>query len=298
MPGISTYLAERQLLQAYVGDDGTNVARINQFLNQAYLWLQLQSNWSWLRYSGVVTLEKRYTTGTVTLTEGDATITLAGGTWDITWVSRQIYVNGEVYAIASFTNANEAELNRVAKFSGSGLAYTMFRSVYTLASRMRCVNVLQPTQTPWEPLGIVTPELMAFTRSQNPIFKDPPNMAALRDVDSDVIPTLEVWPWPSDDARGVFYEGFRLLPLLSADGDTLLIPSTLLDIFRNKALSRLWHWRNDSRWQEAEAKAVGDLRAAVDIDPADDDRGDRVMLDKDVFLGPNATNWPPRAGMG
>jgi hypothetical protein len=73
-----------------------------------------------------------YTTGTVTLTNGDATVEGAGGaTWTADFVGRWLKgdVDGNWYKIASFTDADTVELD--ADFqgtTGAGLSYTIGES--------------------------------------------------------------------------------------------------------------------------------------------------------------------------
>lgn len=83
-----------------------------------------------------------YSTGTVSLTQGDATVSGSGTTFTSGMVGRKFSISGYpgIYEIESYTSATEIELSRVwASESVSGSEYSIFQNAYSLPSNCRSV---------------------------------------------------------------------------------------------------------------------------------------------------------------
>jgi hypothetical protein len=90
-------------------------------------------DWRFLKKFTTLTTTEPYSTGTITLTEDDATVTLADGTWPSWAVQGSLYYNGHEYSIASRTDNTNIELDAAwGDDTASGVSYELRRVGYDL----------------------------------------------------------------------------------------------------------------------------------------------------------------------
>lgn len=108
-------------------------ADVNDAIDKGYTDFLKQKDWTFLRKFTTIQTSAPYSTGTITITNGDATVVLAGGTWP-TWAAQgTIYYNGSEYDVSTRTDGNNVEL--LQQFQGttaSGASYEIRRVWYTL----------------------------------------------------------------------------------------------------------------------------------------------------------------------
>lgn len=90
--------------------------------------------WSWLLKEGAITTVAEYSTGTVSVTQGSATVTGSGTTFTAGMVGRRFRSSdGVQYTISAYVSGTQVTLSvAYAGTSGSGLAYRIYQDVYTL----------------------------------------------------------------------------------------------------------------------------------------------------------------------
>lgn len=97
-------------------------------LNTSYEW-----PWSYAEYN--VPIQGLYNTGTISVTDGTNSVSLAGGTWNSAWNYKRLYLgsNNISYRVASFT-ANTATLVQAVNLGTNltSVPYTVFQDLYAL----------------------------------------------------------------------------------------------------------------------------------------------------------------------
>lgn len=96
----------------------------------------MRHDWSFLRQTAALEVGTTYTTGTVTATNGSATVTLVGGTWPSWAEDADIKIaNGTTYTVLSRDSDTQITLaDTFDGTTGSGQTFTLTRTVYDLAS--------------------------------------------------------------------------------------------------------------------------------------------------------------------
>lgn len=103
-------------------------------INDALSVIARERKWPWYERQGTFTLNAKYITGTLTVTQASATVTLAGGTFP-TWVSSdaQLEINGQWHRIS--TRDSGAQVTLVTAWgeaSASVTAWAVFQDEYAL----------------------------------------------------------------------------------------------------------------------------------------------------------------------
>jgi hypothetical protein len=103
--------------------------------------------WPWTHGEGVITTTAGYNTGTLTVTQGDATVTGVGTTWLTTWPSPAVIriqgANGDEFLVTAITNGTELELDTEWPYdSDSGLAYTLEFPAYEIPNYIAVESVM------------------------------------------------------------------------------------------------------------------------------------------------------------
>ncbi len=112
------------------------VRGIPQAVNEILERIQGKGPWTFWQKKTDLTLIAEYTTGTVDVVQGDATVTGTGTTFTSAMVGRKFQAsNSEVYTIATFTDTTHVELDtEFVSASASGQTFTIYQDTYALPS--------------------------------------------------------------------------------------------------------------------------------------------------------------------
>lgn len=168
--------------------DAQIVAAINAGLSR----VAKAHRWSWLQTDGDLTFNAAYSTGTVTLTNGDATVTLTGGTWPTWAASGKFLYNGQTFRVLSRTSNSEIELTTTwAGTTVSGVSYDIYQNEYTLPTDCMVFGRIYPGMG-WgwgsDMISIDSERIYEYT---NNFQASTPSWHAVRNN------KLVVWPAPS-----------------------------------------------------------------------------------------------------
>jgi len=125
-----------------------------QCVNEAlqYIAQRMGTEYYWDTFE--ITLEAPYETGTLAVTEGDATVTLSGGTWPANAIKGYVAIENKLYRISERTNDTVIELESDYPFDTDAsvdswrwirTAYDLPSDVYRLNEPMYGRNWLWPT---------------------------------------------------------------------------------------------------------------------------------------------------------
>ncbi len=132
---LTAMVARSALGLSYTSTDRTTqeTADINRAVDKGYSDFLRSHDWRFLKKFTTITTTAPYSTGTITLTESDATVTLATGTWPSWAAQGSLYYNGHEYSISSRTDDSNLELNADwADDTVSGASYELRRVAYDL----------------------------------------------------------------------------------------------------------------------------------------------------------------------
>lgn len=119
-----------------------------QSINLAHEAILNDRQWKALEAFTTIRTVARYSTGTVSLTDGSAVVTGSGTTFSSAMVGRQfrLYDGAEdVYTVAAYTSATQITLDRT--FAGddvSGVAYSIAQFEYSLPQAVRQITAVLP----------------------------------------------------------------------------------------------------------------------------------------------------------
>lgn len=134
---LSTYTVS-QLLQELMDElPGVDMPDFLRVCNQETGKLASEYPWRHLHETYRFNTTAHYTTGTVDLTNGDATVTGSGTTFTSAMVGRKFKIgsNNGIYTVETYTSATSIELDRVwAGDTDTGLSYTIFQDTYSAPS--------------------------------------------------------------------------------------------------------------------------------------------------------------------
>jgi len=180
-------------------------------VNDALAMIARERQWAWYQTHGVLTLQAAYSTGTITLTAGDATVTLATGTWPSWAASGKILYDGKWLRVATRTSDTDIELQAAwPETTVSVAAYVLYRDEYSLPADCGRFGRLYPgTGWVWggEPVGLedILQAYNGYSGSQT----YPQMWALYKDQ-------IIVWPYP-DQSTNVNLMYFRIPATLTDD---------------------------------------------------------------------------------
>jgi len=124
-------------LLGYTRDDSNHttemVARIQKAMDKGYADFIGEHDWTFLRKYATIVTTAPYSTGTIAVTNDDATVTLSDGTWPSWAAQGSLYYDGVEYDVSSRTDDTHIEL--LDNFTGttaSGETYELRRLYYDL----------------------------------------------------------------------------------------------------------------------------------------------------------------------
>lgn len=132
---LSTMVARYGLGLSYTATDWSTQQEVDiqRSIDKGYADFLGAHDWNFLKKFTTVNTTAPYSTGTITLTDGDETVTLATGTWPSWAAQGTLYYNGYEYSVSSRTDNSDIELD-VAwdDDTVSGASYELRRISYTL----------------------------------------------------------------------------------------------------------------------------------------------------------------------
>lgn len=178
--------------------------QLGSAVNDALGMIATSKQWERYKQDGMWSIHGQYTTGTITTTKGDATVTLATGTWPSWAALGKLRIKSKVYRIASRTSDTEVELiepwNQDAL---SGETYVIFQDEYALPSDLFMFGRLLPGEN-WayggEPVGV---EQLFEAMSYFPYGFRYPNMWAIHGRNSSM--KLMMYPFPNIDTNCAYW---------------------------------------------------------------------------------------------
>ncbi len=168
---------------------------LTQAVNEALLWIATEHLWPWFHTTGRINIKATYTTGTLALTNGSATVTLTGGVFPSWAADGDIYFNGMYHPVYSRDSNTQVTLvNAWQEASQSSASYVLAQTDYDLPSDcMRLDKITSSTDWVWGP-DPVSRYMLEDARSRWRITsQQPPRMWAI--IKNQVV----VWPMPSAD---------------------------------------------------------------------------------------------------
>lgn len=218
-----TYVNIKTAVLAKIGITDTDVEIVvKQALNDVLQEICQASNFSWLYGDSSFITAKPYETGTVSVTEGSATITGSGTTWSSAMVGRKFYCGNATYEIATFVSTTSMTLTTVyAGDSASGATYKIYQDQYSLASDVE--DVLAMRQENWpskiQKVGI---EVLDNYYPQRNSFGYP-CVYSIIGYDSTGYIKVAVYPIPNQ-ARNIYYRYKKRVIEMTLDADTPIVP--------------------------------------------------------------------------
>jgi len=132
---IAAVVARTGLRYSHTSTDWTTQEQsdINEAIDKGYSDFLRENDWNFLKEVATITTSAPYSTGTIALVNGDATVTLTDGTFPSWAASGTLYYNGTEYPVSSRTDDTNIELASAwSEDSASGVTYSLRRIYYDL----------------------------------------------------------------------------------------------------------------------------------------------------------------------
>lgn len=204
-------------LQTYVPE--LNAIQCGVRLNRSYEHLLDAHPWSFLSVEGLVKLVAPVTAGTVTVINGNASVTGAATAWTSALIGRYIRIssNFAFYKISNVVGQVITLESVYGETGAAGQAYTIFQHIYTKPTDCKHIRGLRYdyNMPPMPKMSLDTLDPERFSTGQ-PVYWDDPDDTH-----------FEVWPVPDQNyTLRMWYR--KSVADLSADTDTSLIPERLV----------------------------------------------------------------------
>lgn len=236
----STFLQLWRRLKAHAPDLPVPLAQ--EFVNTAYSRALGSYRWSQLRGAGTLYVPAPYETGTVSLTNGSATVTGSGTAWTASLEGRQLILGGiaPFRDIADVSSATSLTLSQA--YQGPDLTsqtYSIQLCYPTLPTDFEMFISVVDLVRNWKLWDAFLPEFVdrwdaqrSYTGTPWIVLPAAPNTAGVR--------RCEVWPRPGVEATFQFTY-LKKPALMSADADAPIYPLRG-DVIREGALAELALW--------------------------------------------------------
>lgn len=188
---------------------------VKELVNDALDDVSKSAYWSWYLTlsSEPLELNGAYSTGTIAVTDGGATVTLTGGTWP-TWAGNgntEIRIAGRFYKVASRTSGTEIELT--ANWHGDNLTaqtYTIYQDRYDLpANLLKFGQPLYGRSWPWGDEEVSFLDVLEM-KNVSYVSQQTPYVHTVHNGD------LLLWPAPESDQLIPYSYYRRPAPLVSS----------------------------------------------------------------------------------
>lgn len=219
---VNTLLEMSRSLRLYVPQCPATLAE--QFIRDRYRQILERKNWSGQRAEGEFLLNAANTTGTVSVTRNNATVTGTGTTFAATDVGRQFKVGAfPVYTISTVDTVGQTlTLDRVyGGTTDSAATFTIFDGYITVPSDfLQFIDIVDPANAWKLRFNVSIGEINQMDPQRT--FFGSPYVVADRLYNSG-IPQYEVWPYTTADLT-LYYTYYKRPADLSADSDTPMWP--------------------------------------------------------------------------
>lgn len=220
-----------------------------EFINTAYSRALAAWKWSQLRKDSEFTIPALYNTGTVTVTNGSAIVTGAGGAnWTSAYVNRQFYIGGiaPFYDILSVDGSTQLTLSRPFNgAAGSGLAYSISVIYQEMPSDFLQLEVIRDIVLNWKLHLWVNQDLLDAWDSKRTVAGTPwiasAAMPRVPGGGAANVSRVELWPKVLPGPKYYAYR-YEAKPLLLSDPDDRPIFPIRGDTIRHGALAELAQW--------------------------------------------------------
>lgn len=179
---------------------GTDQELIEGWIQDRYT--QILDKLSWKRQEAESTIQapQSYTTGTISATQGSATITGVGTTWDPAMDGLMIRIdNKPEYYQFTYVTATSGALDRPFEASSAtGLTYRIDQNIFLMPANARIIRAVRPLHNRGIPLEIVTPGELNRLAAQRNFYGTPKYAAPTWDNFSDP-PQLQLELFPVPD---------------------------------------------------------------------------------------------------
>lgn len=186
---------------------------------------RLGHEWSWLRPSRTLSLNAPYTTGTVAVTEGDATVTLTSGTFPTWAADGKISVSGaSPIGVSTRTDGTHLEMDVVWPDATATLqTYEVFQDDYTLPDNVQRIEgplTYAPGAGRCE-VDLVPEAAIRLRRQNGTYMTGPPRLAATRPTTTAFTgQRAEIMLYPAPDDDYILTYTYVIIPdAFSADAD-------------------------------------------------------------------------------
>ena len=173
--------------------------------------------WSFLKPVRPITLSAAYSIGTVTISSGVVTLTVAG-TFPSWAAQGELIHNGTTYTVNTRDGANQVTLDDTSLTDATATAYTLIRPYYALPDDFQGlegpVTFAPGVATAYRPIEIV-PEHQIRSRRQSSDITGRPTVAAVRPIPTHDPTEGQRWEmmfWPHADEDYVLSYKSRLAP--------------------------------------------------------------------------------------
>jgi hypothetical protein len=264
----------RETLGIQVGDS-VALNKIKRVINEVYLDEVVPfDNWKWLRAKKDLTVAPYISTGTVSVTEDSATVTLSSAPTNSVagyWFS--VEGQNEIYEISAHTAATTT-VTLTAPYTGdtdTGLSYRIWTNSTSLPAD--CAETIQIKHDfRSEPLEAVGVQKMGQISALYPKQEARPDYYTTLD-DTESTRAILIYPAVYPDRQTLHLEYLKTVEALDLDADEPLIPVRDRIVIKYGALSRLWASlgrnpeeaaSNDGLYQRKLTKMSGKLEDSVD----------------------------------
>jgi hypothetical protein len=229
---------------------------VKAYVNDNYKWLANKYDWKWLYEKDTIVTTARYNTGTVTVTEGSATVTGSGTTFTSAMEGRKFKVTGfeEIYTIESVDSTTQLTLDN--EYNGDDddeASYDIFEDEYSLPSDCDHIVSLVQHRHPIKLNLISLRELRRKIPAPDLTDTDPTHYAY---YEPDSSGNQQIILWPPPYRQIVLNMDYKLLITeMVSDSSTPLIPEQYRQILKLMTMADLYgHEKDDDRTTYFEQK--------------------------------------------
>lgn len=192
-------------IQVLVGShSGATDPIVGGLVNKRHRALLESYEWSRKKQEIIISTATDYSTGTVTMTNGDATVTGSSTVWTSGMVDRYINVGNELYVIGTFTSSTSIEIKDLngtsVTFPGTttaSLSYVIFQRWHSLTAGVEDIttayyNNSRIYEVDMEYLDRLDPKRAETSGTPKYFAKGPRDQSSTNDL-----VRIELWPRPS-----------------------------------------------------------------------------------------------------
>jgi hypothetical protein len=268
----------------------TMATKIKEWINNRYAYLAGRRSWNWLITDQIIQTSAQITTGTVTATLANTTITFSSapavsvaGWWIQFSDSKDWYIISTHTAGVATAVLTKAYLGT----TSSTLTYTLRKVYYALPSNVHKIMNLRQTRDNTT-LRYLPPRIFDRcaadrTRVSNPLFY------TVLGLDSSNLYRMEFYPVPVV-AMNVAMRAYVVPTALSADGDVPLTPEAYHEYLVWDVLATYAYTHEDDTRRKQAQDIRDEIYAAM---LANDTAGENIpqRAPFDVDLGSSSTGW-------